>query len=67
MYRNIHIWKTRKTKSAIDHILVNNYMEERFKDMHIDENTVEMNISDHNLIRAWFKMGRGDTTKWKNK
>ena len=65
MYRNIHIWKTRKTKSAIDHILVNNNLEERFKGMYIDENAEEVNMSDQNLIRAWFKMGRGDTTKWK--
>ena len=42
-------------KSAIDHILVNSEMEEKFKDMNIDENAEEINMSTHNLLRAWFK------------
>ena len=56
-----------KPRSTIDHILVNNYMEENFKGMNIDENAEEVNMSDHNLIRAWFKIGRGDTRKWEKK
>ena len=36
--------------------------------MHIDENAEEVNMSDHNLVRSWFNIGRRDITKWeKNK
>ena len=50
------------------HVLVNRKMEETFKGMTIDENAEELNISDHNLIRTWFKLGRRHSTKWeKNK
>ena len=53
-----------KPRCAIVHILVNNNMEEKFKDMHIDENVEEVNMSDHNLIRAWFNIGRGNIMRW---
>ena len=42
-------------------------MKEKFKGMNIDENAEEINISNHNLPRAWFKIGRGETTKWEKK
>ena len=54
-----------KPSSAIDHILLNNNMEEKFKGMLIDENAEELNISDHNLIRSWFKIGRKGGTSWR--
>ena len=54
-----------KPRSAVDHILVNDAMEEKFKAMLIDENAEEVNMSDHNLVRAWFNIGRGETTRWK--
>ena len=42
-------------------------MKEKFKGMNIDENAEEINMSDHNLLRAWFKIGRGETIKWEKK
>jgi len=54
-------------KSANDHILVNDTMLDSFRGMHINENEEELNISDHNLLRAWFNIGRGETTSWKKK
>jgi len=56
-----------KPKSAIDHILVNCEMKEKFSGMSIDEIAEEINMSDHNLLRAWFKIGRGETIKWEKK
>ena len=52
-------------RSAIDHILVNVKMNRAFKGMRIDEEAEELNISDHNLIRTWFKVGRINGTDWK--
>ena len=43
-------------KSAIDHILTNDYMKRRYMGMWIDEERVMLDISDHNLVRAWFRM-----------
>ena len=33
--------------------------------MHIDEEKILLNISDHCLVRAWFKLGTNIKTKWK--
>ena len=52
-------------RSAIDHVLVNNKLNEQFKGMTIDENGEEINISDHNLVRTWFKIGREKPENWK--
>ena len=54
-------------RSAVDHILVNSLMEKGFRRMSIDENAEEINISDHNMIRSWFKIRRGDTRRWERK
>ena len=43
-------------KSAIDHMLTNYYMRERHLGMWIDEDRTMLDISDHNLVRAWFKL-----------
>merc|ERR1712121_294293 len=43
-------------KSAIDHILTNGYMKRKYMEMWIDEERTMLNISDHNLVRAWFRM-----------
>ena len=40
-------------------------MNENFKGMRIDEDGEEINISDHNLIRTWFKIGRTNGADWK--
>ena len=55
----------RNPRSAVDHILVNDMMGKKFKGMYIDENAEEVNMSDHNLLRAWSNIGRGETTRWK--
>ena len=52
-------------KSAIDHILVNDKMYEEYKGMHIDEDKILLDISDHCLVRAWFKLGTSVKTNWK--
>ena len=52
-------------KSAIDHILVNDRLVEDFKGMFIDEEKEFLNISDHCLVRAWFKVGPQPKTNWK--
>ena len=52
-------------RSAVDHIIVNQEMNNHFKGMRIDENGEELNISDHNLVRCWFRMGREKPEKWK--
>jgi len=31
--------------------------------MNIDENAKEINMSEHNLMRAWFKIGREEMIK----
>ena len=35
--------------------------------MNIDENAEDINMSDHNLLRAWFRIGRGEMIKWEKK
>ena len=52
-------------RSAIDHILVNNRLMENFKGMVVDENKEELNISDHNLVKAWFNIGGEIKSSWK--
>merc|ERR1711891_84556 len=54
-------------RSAIDHILINGETQQNYKGMRVDENKEELNISDHNLLRYWFKLGRTETTKWEKK
>merc|ERR1712082_410293 len=50
-------------KSAIDHILTNVKLYEKHTGMWIDEDKTMLNISDHNLVRAWFSMGGDNTPK----
>ena len=65
MHRKYTFGKPEGRRSAIDHIVVNTKMNENFKAMRIDENCEEINISDHNLIRSWYKIGRINGTDWK--
>ena len=44
-------------RSAIDHMLTNGTLFERHLGMWIDEDKTMLNISDHNLVRAWFHLG----------
>ena len=51
-------------KSSIDHILVNEWLMDRYIAIHIDEDRVQLDISDHCAVRAWFRMGaRGECKK----
>ena len=52
-------------KRAIDHILTNNKLFTGYKGMHINEDKTLLNISDHCLVRAWFKIGPVSKTSWK--
>jgi len=54
-------------KSAIDHILTNGKLYEKHIGMWIDEDKTMLNISDHNLVRAWFKIGNTKPIKKKKK
>ena len=66
MCRKIHIRKTRGKKECyIDHVIINSRLNEQFKGITIDENGEEINISDHNLVRTWFKIGREKAEDWK--
>ena len=60
-----YTFNSNKGKSAIDHILVNDMMFENYKGMHVDEEKIILNISDHCLVRAWFKLGTITKTDWK--
>ena len=53
-------------RSAIDHVMVNQELNNQFKGMMVDENGEELNISDHNLVRCWFKIGREKPKNWKD-
>merc|ERR1712050_520775 len=52
-----YTFKSQNGKSAIDHVLVNEIMASRHISMWIDEDKTMLNISDHNLVRIWFKLG----------
>ena len=54
-------------RSAIDHVLVNSTLHTKYIGMFINETRDLLNISDHNLIRTWFKLNPGfNKPKWKN-
>merc|ERR1712121_194733 len=52
-----YTFESQNGRSAIDHMLANEYMGGKHISMWIDEDKTMLNISDHNLVRAWFKMG----------
>merc|ERR1711874_410064 len=53
-------------RSAIDHVLVNNTLQEKYIGMYINEDRTMLNISDHNLVRTWFKINpEHNRPKWK--
>ena len=54
----VYTFNTKKGKSAIDHMIVNDRMYSGFKGMNIDEEKALITISDHCLVRAWFKLGQ---------
>ena len=50
-------------KSAIDHILTNGLLLDKHLGMWIDEEKALLNVSDHNLVRAWFRIGNDNFRK----
>merc|ERR1711874_780413 len=53
-------------QSAIDHVLVNNTLQEKYIGMYINEDRHMLNISDHNLVRTWFRIGpEYNNPRWK--
>ena len=55
-----YTFKTVNGKSAIDHVLVNENMRQKHLNMWVDEDKTMLDISDHNLVRVWFKMGNNN-------
>ena len=51
-----YTFSSKNGKSAISHILVNDLLYTGFKGMHIDEEKMLLDISDHCLARPWFKI-----------
>ena len=55
-------------RSAIDHVLINNNLLDNFVGMHIDEDRTMLSISDHSLVRVWFRLGTDkESTDWNKK
>ena len=52
-------------KSAIDHVLINEDLTINFIGIHIDEDRTMLSISDHSLVRVWFKLKNdAEPIKW---
>lgn len=49
-----YTWQKADQKSCIDFILTNGSMYDKFKHMKVDENNLEIDVSDHNLITVHF-------------
>merc|ERR1712002_1245768 len=60
----IYTFESKNGKIAIEHILTNDKLFECYRGMHIDEDRTILNISDHNLVRAWFRIGPTSKPKW---
>ena len=58
-----YTFSSKKGKSAIDHILINDKLFTGFKGMNINEDKTLLDISDHCLVRAWFKIGHTQQIK----
>merc|ERR1712179_212032 len=58
----IYTFSTVNGKSAIDHILTNDILFEKHISMYIDEDKAMLNLSDHNLVRAWFQIGNDNNS-----
>merc|ERR1712179_586517 len=56
----IYTFNSPNGKSAIDHMLTNGTLFEKHIGMVIDEDRTMLNISDHNLVRAWFQIGNNN-------
>jgi len=64
--KGTYTFNSKNGKSAIDHVLVNGTLLESYMGMYIDEDRMMLNISDHCLMRVWFKLGtNNERTNWK--
>ena len=63
----LYTWSRDNQKSVIDYMLVNKKMYDMFIDMKIDENKETIDISDHNMLTAKFKIAQPRTTNTKKK
>ena len=64
--KGLYTWSRKDQKSVIDYILVNKTMYDRFLDMNIDENKEILDISDHHLMTAKFRITNTRTTNGKS-
>ena len=63
-----YTFHSKNGRSAIDHVLINNTLLDNYVGMHIDEDRVMLSISDHSLVRVWFRLGAdNDKVNWKGK
>ena len=61
-----YTFHSKNGRSAIDHVLVNSTLLDKYIGMHIDEDRIMLSISDHSLLRVWFKLRTNDNrTNWK--
>merc|ERR1712030_215905 len=54
-------------KPSPHHILVNERLFGNYLGMYIDEDKIQLDISDHCVVRAWFKINPRENKNWKNK
>ena len=60
-------WQQRERKSTIDYLIVDEEMHQRFKNMIIDEQKEEFDLSDHNMLTAIFTLENNDHNQFKDK
>merc|ERR1711888_219135 len=65
--RGKYTFSTVNGRSAIDHVLVNENMRQKHLSMWVDEDKTMLDISDHNLVRVWFRMGNNNYRGGKKK
>merc|ERR1711909_14080 len=61
-----YTFQSKNGRSAIDHILVNERLFGNYLGMYIDEDKIQLDISDHCVVRAWFKINPGENKNWKS-
>ena len=63
-----YTFHSKNGRSAIDHVLINNTLLDNYVGMHIDEDRTMLSISDHSLVRVWFRLGTDkESTDWNKK
>ena len=63
--KGIYTWRNKDQKSAIDFILVNEKLYEKFNEMNIDEDREIIDLSDHSLLSAEFTFHNTNRVKEK--